>query len=40
VDVLLSKIKWDVITRILEKGMFKRTKENLRLVQLWNIPFI
>jgi hypothetical protein len=39
-EVLLSKIKWDVKTRILEKGMFKRTKENLRLVQLWNIPFI
>jgi hypothetical protein len=39
-EALLSKIKWDVKTRILEKGMFKRTKENLRLVKLWNISFI
>lgn len=39
-EASLSKIKWDVKTRILEKEKLKRTKENLRFVQLWNVPFI
>jgi hypothetical protein len=39
-EALLSKIKWEIRARLLVKGDFKGTRENLRLAQLWNLLFL
>jgi hypothetical protein len=39
-EALLSKIKWEIRTRLLVKWNFKRTRENLKIAQLWNLPFL
>jgi len=39
-EALLSKIKWKIRARLLVKGNFKRTRENLKSAQLWNLPFL
>jgi len=39
-EALLSKIKWKIRARLLVKGNFKRTRENLKIAQLWNLPFL
>jgi hypothetical protein len=34
---IVEKIKWDVRARIMSKGPYKKSKENLQLASLWNL---
>jgi hypothetical protein len=37
-DQMLKRILWEVRARIVGKGNFPKTRENLLLVSLWNLP--
>jgi hypothetical protein len=37
-EQILKKILWEVRARIVGKGKFPKTRENLSLVLLWNLP--
>jgi hypothetical protein len=37
-EQILKKILWEVLTRVVGKGRFPKTGENLVLCSLWNLP--
>jgi hypothetical protein len=37
-EQILKKTLWEVRARIVGKGKFPKTRENLSLVSLWNLP--
>jgi hypothetical protein len=37
-EQILKKIMWEVRTRIVGKGIFSKTRENLMFCSLWNLP--
>jgi hypothetical protein len=37
-EQILKKIMWEVRTRVVGKGIFSRTRENLMFCSLWNLP--
>jgi hypothetical protein len=36
-EQILKMILWEVRIRISRKGSFKKTRENVRICQLWNL---
>jgi hypothetical protein len=36
-DRIIQKIKWEICTRILSKGRFKLTKQNMEICHNWNL---
>jgi hypothetical protein len=37
---IVAKIKWDVRARIMSKGSYKKSVENMQLASLWNLQKI
>jgi hypothetical protein len=38
-EQILKKVMWEVQTRLAGRGKFPRTRENIFLSSLWNLPF-
>jgi hypothetical protein len=39
-EQIVAKIKWDVRARIMSKGPYKKSVENMQLASLWNLQKI
>jgi hypothetical protein len=36
-EMIIAKIKWEILARIMAKGPYKKTSMNLQLAALWNL---